>query len=121
MSQKDNAVTNDKNSSGWFDYEVSIDAPYLDTTEGQLMDKISKDGREILSLNQYIVAGQDSELLTGKYLDEDETWVRLGSRHVGHVVSADFSRGGCLYVGWFLGSDYHYPYLGGRSSGVKKA
>jgi len=49
--QKDNSVKNDKNPSGWFDYEATIDAPYLDTKEGQLMDRIKKDSRTILSLN----------------------------------------------------------------------
>lgn len=119
--QENNPVTNDENPSGWFDYEVSIGAPYLDTEEGELMDRISKDGRKILSLNQYIVAGQDSKLFTGQYLDEVRTWVRLGSRDVGRVVSADFNRDGYLGVGWGLGPDGHDPDLGGRSSGVKKA
>lgn len=119
--QKDNTVTNDKNPSGWFDYEASIDAPYLDTNEDQLMDRIKKDGRRIVTLNQYIVAGQDSKLFTGQYLDELRTWARLGSRREGRVVDAGFSRDGGLRVFWLLGSGGHLPRLGGRSSGVKKA
>lgn len=114
--KEDNSVTNDKNPSGWFDYETAIDAPYLDTKEGQLMDRIKKDGRRILSLNQYIVAGQDSKLFTGQYLDEGRTWVRLGSRHDDHVVDADFTADGCLRVHWLLGPGYRSPSLGGRSS-----
>lgn len=119
--QEGNSVTNDRNPSGWFDYEVAIDAPYLDTKEGQLMDKIKKDGRRILTLNEYIVAGQDNKLFTGQYLDETRTWVRLGSRSGGNVVYAYFHSDGRLSVYWRFESDDHYPDLGGRSSGVKKA
>ncbi len=119
VHQEGNSVTNDENHSGWFDYESAIDAPYLDTKEGQLMDKIKKDGRRILTLNEYIVAGQDSKIFTGQYLDETTTWVRLGSRDDGRIVRADFSQGGYLHVGWDLRADYHNPGLGGRSSGVK--
>lgn len=116
-----NLVTNDENPSGWFDYEAATDAPYLDTKEDQLMDKIKRDGRRILTLNEYIVAGQDSKLFTGQYLDETTTWVRLGSRSDGRMVYARFRRGGGLDVRWDLDADDHYPHFGGRSSGVKKA
>src|SRR3989344_9098781 len=116
-----NSVTNDENPSGWFDYEAAIDAPYLETEERQLMDKIKKDGRKILSLNQYIVAREDSKLFTGKYLDEDGTYVRVGSRNDGYLVSVYSRRDGRLRVGSPLLAGHHYPRLGGRSSGVNKA
>ena len=119
--QKDNTVTNDENPSGWFDYEAAIGAPYLDTKEDQLMARIKKDERRILSLNEYIVAGQDSKRLTGKYLDEIRTWVRLGSRLDGRIVGARFYWGGHLRLDWLLRVDAHSPYLGGRSSEVKRA
>ena len=121
-----NLVTNDESPSGWFDYEASIDAPYLDTTEKQLRQRLAADGRKLLSENQYIVAAQDSKLFTGKYLDEyklDEfwTWVRLGSRNDGRVVGAYFNSDGHLVVHWSLHAGHHYPNLGGRSSGVNRA
>ncbi|OGE02281.1 hypothetical protein A3G16_01300 [Candidatus Curtissbacteria bacterium RIFCSPLOWO2_12_FULL_41_16] len=119
--KKGNSVTNNENPSGWFDYEAAVDAPYLDTEEGQLMDRMKKDGRTILSLNQYIVAGQDSKLFTGQYLEEIRTRVRLGSRDDGRVVDAGFSGDGRLSVGWYLKAVNHVPFLGGRSSGMKKA
>ena len=115
--KKDNFVTNDENSSGWFDYETEVGAPYLDTNEKQLVERIAKDGRKLLNLNQYIVAGRDNKLLTGQYLDEKETWVRLGSRSEGRVVFARFDRDGYLLVDWGLGSGHHRQNLGGRSSG----
>lgn len=114
--QKGNSVTNDENPSDWFDYEAAIDAPYLDTKERQLIDRIKKDGRQILSLNQYIVAREDSKLFTGQYLDEGGTFVRLGSRGGGVLVYAYSYRDGCLCVDWYLGADHHSPRLGGRSS-----
>ena len=116
-----NSVTNDENPHGWFDYEAAIDAPYLGTKERQLMDGIKKDGRKILSLNQYIVAREDSKLFTGQYLDEGGTSVRLGSRYGGDLVSANSDRDGRLHVYWDLLPGGHDPVLGGRSSGVKKA
>lgn len=119
--QEGNSVTNDENPSGWFDYEAAIDAPYLDTKEKELMEKIKKDGRRILTLNEYIVAGQDSKLFTGQYLDETRTWVRLGSRDDGRVVDASFRRDGRLDVYSALDAGNRHPVLGGRSSGVKKA
>lgn len=119
--QEGNSVTNDESPSGWFDYEAAIDAPYLDTKEGQLMDRLKKDERQILTLNQYIVAGQDSKLFTGKYLDETRTYVRLGSRYGGRVVRAYFGPHGRLHVGSLLRPGDHDPGFGGRSSGVKKA
>ncbi|MEK7580677.1 MAG: hypothetical protein AAB512_00180 [Patescibacteria group bacterium] len=119
--QEGNSVTNDENPSGYFDYEAAIDAPYLDTKEKELMERIKKDGRTILNLNQYIVAGQDSKLFTGKYLDEVSTWVRLASRGGGRMVVAGFGGDGSLRVASGLRADNHHSLLGGRSSGVKKA
>lgn len=118
--QKNNLVTNDKNPYGWFDYEIEVDAPYLNTNEKQLIERLTEDGRKLLSLNQYIVAGQDSKLLTGRYLDEERTWTRLGSRNKGLIVSAGFYQGGSLEVIWFLESGGRGQRLGGRSSGAKK-
>lgn len=116
-----NSVTNDENHSGWFDYEVAIDAPYLDTKEKKLEGAVKKDGRRLLTLNEYIVAGLDNKLFTGKYLDEDRTRVRLASRYDGRMIHAYFSSGGHLRVYSDLYADFHYSSLGGRSSGVKKA
>lgn len=59
--QKDNCITNDKNPSGWFDYEIDMDTPYFNSD------------RRLLSLNQYIVAGHDSKLITGQYLNKEVT------------------------------------------------
>jgi len=115
-----NTVTNEQNQSGWFDYETSNDAPYLNTTEPQLRKRVAEEGRCLLNLNQYIIAGQDSKLLTGHYLDENATLTRLGSCVEGRVVGANFDRGGYLNIIWLLESDVRYRRLGGRSSGVKR-
>src|SRR4051812_48200991 len=66
----DNVVTNDANPSGWFDYDAGLSCPYLETNEQQLQAAIAADDRELLTLNQYIVASQDSRLFTGRYLDD---------------------------------------------------
>lgn len=118
-------VTNEVDHSGWRYAEASTNAPFLDTKEGDLRNKIKKveDGREGLTATEYIIASQDHKLLTGEYFDQGSTWSRLlGSRRDGKVVLAHFYPDGCLFVGWDLRADGHDPYLGGRSSvGVKKA
>ncbi|MDP3724704.1 MAG: hypothetical protein Q8R11_03695 [bacterium] len=120
--QEENSVTNEADRFGWFDYEVSIDAPYLDTTEEQLRERIAADGRLEMNVSEYIVAGEESKLFTGKFLDQGNTWARLlGSRCDDMVVYAGFGSGGGLRVRWALNPQRHYPRLGGRSVGVKSA
>ena len=120
--QEGNSVTNEANRFGWFDYEASVDAPYLDTTEDQLKERIAADGRLEMNVSEYIVAGEDSKLFTGKFLDQGNTWARLlGSRSGSKVVCAYFLSDGYLYVSWDLGPQDRSPILGGRSVGVKSA
>lgn len=119
--QEGNSVTNDEDLSGWFDYKVSIRAPYKHTKEERLLRLIAEDGRKLLTLNQYVVAGQDSKVFTDHYLDEVGTSVRLGSRHEGRLVFARFSGGGRLDVPrGGLAPNFRDRYLGGRSAGAKR-
>ena len=119
--QEENTITNEGKPSGWFDYESATEAPYTETNEYQLKDEFKRQGRKGLNLNQYIVAGQDSKLFTGEYLDHS-TWVRLlGSRDGGSVVYAFFPAGGLLNVYWNMNPRDHHFSFGGRSSGVPKA
>lgn len=116
--QEGNPVTNDYSPSGWFDYEASIDAPYLDTSEDQLLERTRKHGRKLLSLNQYIVAFQDSKLFTDHYLDEKSTWARVASRDGGRMVRARVSGDGYLNVIPYLEPDARpwRPFLGSVKS-----
>ncbi len=117
-------VTNEKEHSGWRYTEGTTNAPFIDTKEQDLKDKIKKveAGREGLNATEYIIASQDHKLLTGEYFDQGSTWARLlESRLVGSVVDARFFPYGYLDVIWHLRSDDPYPFLGGRSSvGVSK-
>ncbi len=129
-------VANDKNLSGWFNYDAGTKSPYLNTNEKQLIDEIAKDARELLSINQYMVAGADSKLFTGHYPDElwtpeahhqgspieNGTNVRLGSRveGVAGLIVAYFQPDGLL-VWHSYNADSHNSNLGGRSSRAKKA
>ena len=111
--QEGNVVTNDASPSGWFEYEAAVDAPYTKTTEAQLMARLGKAGRRLLSENQYIIASQDSKLFTGHYLDEFKpngfyTYVRLGSRRDGRLVDAYFYTDGRLRVRSDLKPVNHY-------------
>ncbi len=114
--QKDNLVVNDEDQSGWFNYEASIDAPYPNTTEKLLSNKVTRKGKRLLTLNQYIVATQDSKLFTGQFLDEGLTWARLGSRFHGRVVDVGTRKDGYLYVWSDLKPNHHSLHIGGRSS-----
>jgi len=121
--QEENPVTNEVDRFGWFDYEASVSAPYLNTTEDQLRGMIAADGRLEINLSEYIVAGEDSKLFTGKFLDEVYyTWARLlGSRDDGKVIVARFYPVGYLDVRRYPNPQHRHPLLGGRSVGVKKA
>lgn len=119
--QEGNIVTNDENPSGWFDYDISIDAPHLKTNEKQLFQEIASEGRKLMSENQYIIAGWDSKLFTGRYLDEDSTWARVASRDDGRLVDVYFYSVGRLRVGSALRPGVRTPGLGGRCAVVSKA
>jgi hypothetical protein len=86
----DNLVANDEERTGWFDYDAAVDAPWLDTTEAALRQRIAADRRTLLNLNQYIVAAQTTFGLTGVYLDSRRTWSRLGATLDGRIVAARF-------------------------------
>ncbi len=125
--REDTTVTSQNPQTGWIDVEADASAPYRDTTEGKLNNQLNslakKLGRPIsgMDLETYIVGSQDNKLFTGQYFDEN-TWSRLaGSRHGGGVVSAIFYPLGDLNVSSGLRPQVHYPSLGGRSEGVKKA
>lgn len=117
---EENDVTNEVQSFGWRSFDTSVDAPHQDTDENQLKEAIVRNGEEEPTLNEYIVAGQASKLLTGRYLDEGTTASRiLGSRRGGRVVRAYFGSYGYLHVYSHLGPGSRLPYWGGRgSSGV---
>ncbi|AEA28486.1 hypothetical protein ACFQ34_03380 [Pseudonocardia benzenivorans] len=132
--QPDNEVENIVSRPGWFDYEAAIDAPYGDTTEAELLQRVAADGRELISLNQYIVAAQDSRLFTGHYLDERRTWPRIGIRVTGRIVCVRFDgdemaeglgdeppQPGALLTAYDLHHDFRAPYTGGRSFGVARS
>lgn len=130
----DNEVENLVSRPGWFDYDAAIDAPHLGTDEAELLAAVAAQGRELLSMNQYVVATQDSRLFTGHYLDERRTWARIGIRVSGRIVSVrcdgdEMAEGmgdeppvpGSLLTGYDLHPEFRAPFAGGRSFGVAGA
>lgn len=85
-----NAFPNTTDRVGWFDYDAGVDAPYLDLDESSLRSELAAAGRDLLSLNQYIVASEDSHRLTGRYLDERRTWSRIGTIVDGRTIAVRF-------------------------------
>jgi len=121
---------NYENPSGWFDYDATIDLPNRDTSAGEILDKVRRDNRTLLSLNQYIIAGNDSKLFTGQYLDE-----RWKSNLLAAIVGGTYTIDGSLVASKFSGNgsgelmlrvvnienqDYPDPMSGGRSAGKPK-
>lgn len=101
---------------GWMKTEKAINAPYTKTNQDQAEEIIGKEHRIGDTLNVYAAAGQQSEKLTGQYLDEVRTWIRtLSSRYGGRVLGADFGSGGGCYVDWGLRPGDGYDGLGVRS------
>jgi hypothetical protein len=127
----DNVVSNDDDPFGWFDYEASIDAPRLDTDERSLVKCLAAEALTLLTLNQYIVASQDTKALTGTYLDERRSWTRIGSRVDGRITCARFdgetmAEGlgdeepveGSLLLAYDVGEHDRGPVLGGRATSL---
>jgi len=105
--------------SGHLRTEAAIDAPYLKTDEEQAAGILTRLGRRGHTINTYAEAANQSKLLTGKYLDEDRTWIRvMQSRRSGQVVDAHFIPDGYCLVRWSLEPDYAFGSLGVRSVGV---
>jgi S-methylmethionine-dependent homocysteine/selenocysteine methylase len=80
--------TNDEEIHGWFDYDVSgLVSHDVDTIEAELLSQIEEEGRTVMNLEQYIVAGYDSILFTGELLEDRVN--KLGSRdRKGSVLAA---------------------------------
>lgn len=117
-TSKGTTIKSDHSEGGYLAVETSLDAPNLGSDEGQLRTLFKSQGRQGMTLPTYIIASQDSKLLTGHYLDE-KTWSRLlGSRDRGgggRVISAYFDSGGDLDVRSPIGRRFRDPGLGGRS------
>lgn len=105
--------------SGHLRTEAVINAPYTKTNEDQAADILKELGRRGHTINTYAEAGNQSKLLTSKYLDETRTWIRVMlSRVHGRVLDADFGPGGYGDVGWLLRPGDVGDSLGVRSVGV---
>ena len=119
--KEDSPIKDKETKSGWVDVEMDIDSPNTDTKEDDLEKIFKSQGRKGMRLATYILGGQASKVLTGKYFDQGSTYSRLlSSSFDGYVVDADFYSHGLLNVGWALDPQAHAPGLGGRSEGVKR-
>lgn len=121
--QDDNQVKNDIIHVGYRFVDMQIDAPYLGTNEEQAKEAAIKEDAEGMNESEYLLAGLQSKLITGQYLDEGSTWSRLLSSSCdGRVVRADFGSDGDFDFYSGLRPGDHYVNLGARfSSGVKTA
>lgn len=119
-------ISHSSTEGGSIDIEMSLDAPYR-TSEGyrqqELVDRITVDGRSGQRFPTYLVGSEFSQLLTGQYFDIN-TWSRLpGSSYEGNLLDAAsfFHSGGRAVILSRWGPQLQFPFLGGRSEGVKRA
>ncbi|OGK19581.1 hypothetical protein A3D80_04035 [Candidatus Roizmanbacteria bacterium RIFCSPHIGHO2_02_FULL_40_13b] len=114
-----NTLKNEQERTGWLVVKDSADSPHLDTTEAQLIQAIQEQGVHGMTVDTYIVFGEELHDRTGVYPDIN-TWSRLpGSRGGGRVVDARRLTGGRLCVDAAWAPADRYPTMGGRSEGVK--
>ncbi|MFE0922682.1 hypothetical protein ACFW24_33610 [Streptomyces nigra] len=85
-----NGFANAADVWGWFDYETAREAPWRDLDEPATRAAVAAAGRTMLTLDQYIVAGQDQHLLTGHHLDDRRSWSRLATSYDGRTIAARF-------------------------------
>lgn len=94
--QKDNRFTNASNRFGWRYVASSRHAPYLGTTEVEMIEILKGLGAESINLTELVIAGKYSKRRTEHYLDE-RTWVRVPSS--GDILGVrSFNPGGCLRI-----------------------
>lgn len=117
--QEATPIVSDNRPGGWIKIEANVDAPNRNTTEQQLKDHFESQGRVGQREETYILGGQFSKRIYGRYFDETDTRSRLlGSRRGDDVVLANFYSDGRLFVDRSLYPQSHNSLLGGRSEGV---
>ncbi len=114
---EENNFTNEDPYFGWFDYEETSDFCNPNLTEEQLRTLFEKTGKQGMNLSQYIIASQDSKLITDHFLDEN-TWSRLlDTKFDGNSIDVCFGDHGRLIAYRHLEPEFNDPRLGGRSVG----
>jgi hypothetical protein len=102
--------------TGTIRVEASIDSPYPNSSERELIELFKEKERKGIDEISYIVASQTSYALSGHFLDEKTTSRLIGSRQVeGRIARASFFRNGTFYADWTLGAEFKASDLGGRS------
>lgn len=107
---------------GWYDFDISIAAPYLGITEISLREE-AVDGWEVGAAKTYIAATQGSKVLVDRYLDQEgesiATWTesllpnsRVGGKVV-HGYSCSDPSGGVDFIPSYE-PDVPNRYRGGR-------
>ena len=72
-----------ENRFGWIDYEADISAPNSGLKLTELDSTFNQEGYVGMNLNEYLIAGIDSRLFTGKFLDQGDNFtisILLGTR-----------------------------------------
>ena len=118
-----NLVKNDILHTGYRWIDMQIDAPHTSTNEKQARNAAKKERVDGINHSEYTLAGLQSKLVTGNYLDQDKTWIReLSSSDSGRVVYSRFDSLGDLRVHSGLYPRRRDDRLGARfSSGAKSA
>lgn len=124
MSIRDDTDVQDSHDAnkegGWIKVEATLNAPNLNSTQGQLEEHAKRRGCFIQRVNVYILASQARKDLAGRYLDEKSTYSRLGSCMRGVMVNAKFHPDGDMDVNSSSNPRDHNKILGGRFEEIRK-
>jgi hypothetical protein len=128
---EDNAVTNDQDHAGWFDYSTALESEHRGTNGDELLSRVLDEGRQLMTLNQYLVASHDNRAFTGRNFDDLRTWSRVASRMNGRTVAVridgptqdevafgvEVAEEGSLLTGYDMEEYVSSPVCGGRGFG----
>lgn len=116
---EESTIVSDNRPGGWIKIEASVHAQNENTPEQQLKNHFESQGRFGQREEVYILGGQFSKRVSGRYFDQGGTWSRLlGSRHEGEVVLVSFDPDGALLVYSTMDPKDSAFLMGGRSEGV---
>lgn len=121
LNDKDKFIADRVNrecSCGWRWVDSMVDAPNRNTTEKGLGEIFRKNRRSGMTSKTYIIGGQISKILTGKYFDEGETSSRLIGFSDTKSIYARYYKSGRLFFSLIPHSERPSEHMGGRSEEV---
>lgn len=71
------SFTDKRITTGWFDFEISREAPNSKKTADEMREFLARQGRAGMTVLEYKIASHYSKVLNSHYLDQKTSWTRL--------------------------------------------